>query len=169
LTVRTSSMDNLGPHKLWAWIRDLVPLPGLETFRLYVFTINMGHTGIPRMFILDLAAVHGETLKHFMVGEAQLTLKDIECLCSKFPKLETLVCSTASPDVLSIVEAISGAKKLTSLRLQIQWIGGFEKKPHFTMEDARGVMLRDENPELRAIAIGDMQYKGKWALEEVDK
>ena len=101
LTVRTSSMDNLGPQKLWAWIRDLVPIAGLETFRLHVFTINMGHTGIPRMFILDLAAVHGDTLKHFMVGEAQLTLKDIECLCFKFPKLETLVCSTASSDIVS--------------------------------------------------------------------
>ena len=102
LTVRTSSMDSLGPRKLWAWIRDLVPLPGLETFRLHAFTIN-GHTGIPRMFILDLAAVHGATLKHFLVGEAQLTLQDIQCLCSKFPKLETLICSTSSPDVVSFV------------------------------------------------------------------
>ena len=102
LTVRTSSIDNLGPHKLWAWIRDLIPLPGLETFRLHAFTIN-GHTAIPRMFVLDLAAVHGDTLKHFLLLDgAQLTLNDIECLCSKFPKLETLVCSTTSPDVVSL-------------------------------------------------------------------
>ena len=100
LTVRTSSMDNLGPQNLWAWIRDIVPLTGLETFRLHAFSIN-GRTGIPRMFVLDLAAVHGNTLKHFLVGEAQLTLQDIECLCVKFPKLETLVCSTSSPDVVS--------------------------------------------------------------------
>lgn len=96
-------MDDLSPQKLWVWIRDLVPLAGLETFRLHAFTIDMGHTGIPPMFILDLAAVHGNTLKHFMVGEAQLTLNDIECLCSKFPKLETLICSTTSPDVVSFV------------------------------------------------------------------
>ena len=101
LTVRTSSMDNLGPHNLWAWIRDIVPLTGLETFRLHAFSIN-GRTGIPRMFVLDLAAVHGNTLKHFLVVEAQLTLQDIECLCVKFPKLETLVCSTSSPDVVSL-------------------------------------------------------------------
>ncbi|KAF8817512.1 hypothetical protein BYT27DRAFT_7199043 [Phlegmacium glaucopus] len=172
LTVRTSSMDNLGPQKLWAWIRELVPLAGLETFRLHAFTINMGHTGIPRMFILDLASVHGDTLKHFMVGEAQLTLKDIECLCIKFPKLETLVCSTASPDVASIAEAISGAKNLITLRLQTQWIPGtrgFEKSPRFTLEDARDLMLRDKNSKLRVIAIGHIQFKGKWALEEVDE
>ena len=102
LTVRTSSMDNLGPHNLWAWIRDIVPLAGLETFRLHAFSIN-GRTGIPRMFVLDLAAVHGNTLKQFLVGEAQLTLQDIECLCVKFPKLETLLCSTSSPDVVSFV------------------------------------------------------------------
>ena len=100
LTVRTISMDNLGPQNLWSWIRDLVPITGLETFRLHAFAIN-GHTGIPRMFVLDLAAVHGNTLKHFLVGEAQLTLQDIECLSVKFPKLETLVCSTSSPDVVS--------------------------------------------------------------------
>lgn len=93
-------MDTLGPQKLWGWIRGLVPKPGLETFKLHAFTINMGHTSIPRMFILDLAVVHSDTLKHFMVGEAQLTLKDVECLCSKFTKLETLVCSVASPDVV---------------------------------------------------------------------
>ena len=100
LTVRTSSMDNLGPQNLWAWIRDIVPLTGLETFRLHAFSIN-GRTGIPRMFVLDLAALHGNTLKHFLVGEAQLTLQDIECLCVKFPKLETIICSTLSPDVVS--------------------------------------------------------------------
>ena len=100
LTVRTIAMDNLGPQNLWSWIRDLVPITGLETFRLHAFAIN-GHTGIPRMFVLDLAAVHGNTLKHFLVGEAQLTLQDIECLSVKFPKLETLVCSISSPDVVS--------------------------------------------------------------------
>jgi len=171
LTVRTSSMDSFGPQKLWTWIRDLVPQAGLETFRLRAFTIN-GNTGIPRMFILDLAAVHGTTLKHFLVGEAQLTLQDIECLCSKFPKLETLICSTSSPDVASIGEAISGAKNLTTLRLQTQLIltmRGFEKGPKFTLEDARDMMLRDENSKLRVIAIANMQYKGKWVLEEVDE
>jgi hypothetical protein len=102
LTVRTSSFDNLGLQNLWAWIRDIVPLTGLETFRLHAFSIN-GRTGIPRMFVLDLAALHGNTLKHFLVGEAQLTLQDIECICVKFPKLETLMCSTSSPDVVSFV------------------------------------------------------------------
>ena len=101
LTVRTSSMDDLGPQNLWAWIRDIVPLTGLETFRLHAFSIN-GRTGIPRMFVLDLAAVHGNTLKHFLVGDGQLTLQDIECLCVKFPKLETLHCSTSNPDVVSL-------------------------------------------------------------------
>jgi hypothetical protein len=95
-------MDNLGPYNLWAWIRDIVPLKGLETFRLHAFSIN-GRTGIPRMFVLDLAAVHGKSLKHFLVGEAQLTLQDIECLCVKFPNLETLICSTSSPDVVSFL------------------------------------------------------------------
>ena len=102
LTVRTSSFDSLGLQNLWAWIRDIVPLTGLETFRLHAFSIN-GRTGIPRMFVLDLAALHGNTLKHFLVGEAQLTLQDIECLCVKFPKLETIICSTLSPDVVSFL------------------------------------------------------------------
>lgn len=101
LTVRTSSIDSLGPQKLWSWIRELVPQPSLETFKLHAFTTNLSNTTIPRWFILDLSVVHGETLKHFMVGDTQLTLEDIACLCFKFPKLETLVCSVASPDVVS--------------------------------------------------------------------
>ena len=101
LTVRTSSMDSLGPHNFFAWIRELVPIPGLERFTLHAFTFRLAHTNIPRVFILDLARIHGDTLKHFIVGEAQLTLSDIECLCSKFPRLESLVCSVASPDIVS--------------------------------------------------------------------
>jgi hypothetical protein len=81
------------------------------------------------------------------------------------------------------VEAISGAKNLITLRLQTQLIptiGGFEKGPKFTLEDAREMM---ENSKLRVIAIANMQYKvnpacrwfdtstdilekGKWVLEE---
>ncbi|KAF8911647.1 hypothetical protein CPB84DRAFT_1762467 [Gymnopilus junonius] len=122
LTVRTSSMDNFGPQKLWGWIQDLVPRPGLEKFKLHAFTFNMGYTGIPRMFILELARMHGRTLKEFVVGEAHLTLGDVECLCSMFGGLEMLVCSVASPDVDSIINAISPAKNLQTLKLQVQWI-----------------------------------------------
>jgi hypothetical protein len=96
LTVRASSMDNF-----YQWIRDLVPHPGLVNFKLHTFTFHLWHTTIPRMFIINLARVHGDTLKHFIVGEAQLTLRDIECLCSMFPKLESLVCAVASPDIVS--------------------------------------------------------------------
>ncbi|KIM36753.1 hypothetical protein M413DRAFT_448889 [Hebeloma cylindrosporum] len=161
LTVRTSSMDNFGPHKLWRWIGELVPRPGLETFRLHAFTFNMGYTGIPRMFILDAAIAHGDTLKHFIVGEASLTLKDIECLCSKFPKLETIVCSVASADVDSIIEAIAGARNLQTLKIQVQWIpnGGMQSRgPVFTLEDAIRMTRRTEESKIRTIAIGRFQY-----------
>ncbi|KAH9485727.1 hypothetical protein JR316_0002642 [Psilocybe cubensis] len=172
LTVRTSSMDNLGPQKLWGWIRELVPRPGLESFRLHAFTFNMGYTGIPRMFILDLADAHGSTLREFIVGDAHLTLKDVECLCSKFPNLETLNCSLASPDVASIVDAISAAKNIQTLKLQVKWIPD-DNNPRkgdniFTLEDATGMMLRNENLKLRTISIGYKQFTGKWVLQESD-
>jgi hypothetical protein len=102
LTVRlTSIVDSLNPSSFFRWIRELVPKPGLETLKLHAFTSRLGDTNIPRMFIIDLARVHGDTLKHFIVGEAQLTLSDIECLCSMFSKLESLVCAVASPDIVS--------------------------------------------------------------------
>ncbi|RDB25218.1 hypothetical protein Hypma_007471 [Hypsizygus marmoreus] len=168
LTVRTTSIDSFGPQKLWSWIRELVPMPGLETLKLHAFTINAGHMSVPRMFILDLARIHGNTLKHFMVGEAQLTLKDVECLCSKFPNLETLVCSVASPDVESIVAAISGAKHLKTLKLQVQWIPKYPSMvtSTFTLQHAEDLMLRREGSQLRVIAVGPTLYTGKWVLEE---
>lgn len=102
LTIRTSSIDVMGPQMLWSWVRELLPNPGLETFKLHAFVLNAGSTSIPRMFILDLAVIQKYTLKHFIVGDVQLTLMDIECLCSKFPNLETLGCSVASSDVVSL-------------------------------------------------------------------
>lgn len=107
-------MDDMGPQKLWRFISDLVPNPGLETLKLHVFTVNMGYTTVPRVFILGLARLHADTLKHFIVGEAQLTLGDIECLCSMFPKLESLNCSVASPDVVGahFNDFLHGAKHI---------------------------------------------------------
>jgi hypothetical protein len=96
-----SSIDNLDPTNFFQWVRELVPLPGLETFKLHTFTFRLEHTNIPLMFIIDLARVHRDTLRHFIVGEAQLTLRGVECLCTMFPKLETLVCAVASPDIVS--------------------------------------------------------------------
>ncbi len=126
LTVRTSSIDTLGPNKLFPWIRALVVNPGLESLRLLTFTTN-GYTDIPRSFILDMARVHGDIspsldsvvlpkvqgqsqgqtqpnrsgknsfkgMRKWIVGQAQMTLSDIECVCKTFPELEELACSVA--------------------------------------------------------------------------
>lgn len=92
-------MDNLtlGHIRLWDWIRELIPYTSLESFTLNSFT-RMGQTHIPRTFMRDLARLHGPTLTEFIVGDAELTLLDIELLCSSFPNLEILACSVISPD-----------------------------------------------------------------------
>ncbi|KAJ7032750.1 hypothetical protein C8F04DRAFT_1211056 [Mycena alexandri] len=168
LTVRTSSIDIMGPVQLWAWVTNLLPRPGLETFKLHAFTLHMGHTRIPR------------ALRHFIAGDAELILPDIECLCYKFPKLETLVCLVVAPDV---------AANLKTLRLQVQWIrndaeptpndltleeqlqlpirNDAEPTPNdLTLEEARRWMLRDERSLLRTIGLNSVVYTGKWILEE---
>ena len=94
LTVRTSSVDVQGPQQLWGWIRRLLPRPSLETFTLNAFS-TQGDATMPRRFLLDLAQTHRDTLKHFIADSAQLTLEDVECLCTLFPALETLSCSIA--------------------------------------------------------------------------
>lgn len=47
------------------------------------------------MFLLDLAKVHKMYLRSFVVDTVQMTLDDLECLCSMFPYLEELSCSIA--------------------------------------------------------------------------
>ena len=98
LTVRTSSVHVQGVPQLWPWIRRLTPRPSLEAFTLNAFS-TQGEALIPRGFILDMAATHRATLRHFTADWTQMTFADIECLCSHFPVLETLSCSTMwSPD-----------------------------------------------------------------------
>lgn len=101
LTVRTSSMDTMGPQKLWAWIRQLLPYPSLECFTLNAFAVQ-GYTVVPRGFIMDLASTHMHTLKMFVVNMTQLTLGEINYLCQMFPNLETLTCSVANSDIVSL-------------------------------------------------------------------
>ncbi|KAJ6497524.1 hypothetical protein C8R45DRAFT_822497, partial [Mycena sanguinolenta] len=168
LTVRTSSIDIMGPLKLWAWIITILPRPGLETLKLHAFTLHMGHTRIPRAFILDLAILQADTLKHLIAGDAELSLPDIECLCYKFPKLETLECLVVAPDVDTIAAAIGKATNLRTLRLQVHWIRT-DKQPapkDLSLEQAQHWMHRTENSLLRIIGINSVVYTGKWILEE---
>ncbi|KAG6866423.1 hypothetical protein C0991_004708 [Blastosporella zonata] len=167
LTVRTSGMDRSGPQALWGWIRGIVPKPGLTTLDLHVFTIDFEHTGVPLAFILNLARIHGPTLRHFIIGEAQLMLGDIACLCTKFPNLETLVCSTPSLDIEAIMDSIAEAKNLQTLRLHVQWIpSGRKDARQFTLQHAQHLMRRGEGFKLREVTIGSTLYRGKWVLEE---
>lgn len=114
LTVRTNTVDTLGPGKLWTWIKDILPNPGLEKFKLHAFTLNstryiggaVGEVGgdgtmVPRMFLLDLAKLNGDCLREFDIGSVELTMSDIRCLNTSFSKLESLTCAVAVPDVVS--------------------------------------------------------------------
>ncbi|KAF7362351.1 hypothetical protein MVEN_00581800 [Mycena venus] len=167
LTVRTSSIDAMGPLKLWAWITTILPRPGLETLKLHAFTLHMGHTRIPRAFILDLATMQANSLKHFIAGDAEFTLPDIECLCYKFPKLETLECLVVAPDPDAIAAAVEKAVNLKTLRLRVHWICTDEQPAplDLTLEQALNWMLRTESSQLRIIGINSVVYTGKWILE----
>ncbi|KAK0459128.1 uncharacterized protein EV420DRAFT_1538449 [Desarmillaria tabescens] len=167
LTVRSHSMDNMGPNNLWPWMLNLVPKPGLESLKLHAFTVNMGNMSIPRVFILDLASVHSQTLKHFIVEDLQMTLTDVECLCVKFPELQTLVCMVASSDITSIAAAIEPAINLRTLRLQMPWLlteGFIDRHGLFNAYQAKDMMLRYERSVLRVIELGSTLYTGKWIL-----
>ena len=94
LTVRTSSVDVQGPPNLWPWIMSLVPRESLETLTLHTFS-TQGDMAISRIFVLDLAKTHKQTLKHFNMDTVQLTLQDLECLCTMYPNLESVSCSLA--------------------------------------------------------------------------
>ncbi|KIY53052.1 hypothetical protein FISHEDRAFT_63477 [Fistulina hepatica ATCC 64428] len=114
LTVRTSSLDTV-QQTLWRWILEIVPHPGLDSLTLNTESI------IPRMFILDLAAVHRKSLKYFSVTGPHMSLMDLECVCYKFPELESVMCPVASPDIDSIFSAVSRARNLRSLKLDVSW------------------------------------------------
>ena len=102
LTVRTSSVHLQGPQQLWTWILRVVPRPSLVSFTLNAFS-TQGEALVPRGFILDMAATHRDTLRHFTADSTQMTMKDLECLCTMFPMLETLSCSTLwTPEGVSL-------------------------------------------------------------------
>lgn len=117
LTVRTNTIDTLGPGKFWRWINGILQNPGLEKLKLHAFTMSNARfldssaTGglvsdgglVPRMFILDLARTHGTTLKEFDIGSVELTMNDVRCLNTHFEKLEVLACAIAVPNVVSAI------------------------------------------------------------------
>lgn len=116
LIVRTNIVDTVGPGKLWTWIKDIVPNPGLEKLKLHAFTMNnsgyictgaagkmsSGGTMVSEMFLKKLAKLHGDWLREFDIGGVELTMSDIRYLKTSFAKLELLACAVAVPDVVSI-------------------------------------------------------------------
>ncbi|KAH0829117.1 hypothetical protein J3R83DRAFT_2593 [Lanmaoa asiatica] len=122
LTVRSGSVDILGPDKLWTWTRSLLPHVGsLKSFSLNSFTV-FGRVAIPWPFVVFLATKQGQSLEELIVGAALLTLDFLSQLCLKCPALKTVHCTVASPDVESIAKAISSGNSLRTLSLHVVWI-----------------------------------------------
>ncbi|KAI0740758.1 hypothetical protein C8Q76DRAFT_608942 [Earliella scabrosa] len=169
LTVRTSSVHLGGFQQLWTWIRRLTPRPSLESFTLNAFS-TQGEALIPRGFILDMANTHRDTLRHFTADSTQMTLKDIECLCTVFPALETLSCSTIwTPVGAHYEEAVMKANHLRELRINLNnWMPSY----NLSRSDPVGVeyairtsMLR-EGSALRLVALGCTVYEGRWVYRK---
>ncbi|KAJ8490148.1 hypothetical protein ONZ51_g2474 [Trametes cubensis] len=172
LTVRTSSVHIQGFQQLWPWIRRLTPRPSLESFTLNAFS-TQGEALVPRSFILDMAATHKDTLKRFKADSTQMTLKDIECMCTVFPNLESLSCTTMwSPESAPYEEAVQKANKLRELRLNLHdWrpthvrLAGLNNA---NIEVAvRNMMLR-EGAALRLVGIGSIVYRGQWIYKKAE-
>ncbi|KAI0366753.1 hypothetical protein BV20DRAFT_1001875 [Pilatotrama ljubarskyi] len=172
LTVRTSSVHIQGFQQMWPWIRRLTPRTSLESFTLNAFS-TQGEALVPRSFILDMAQTHRDTLKHFTAYSTQVTLKDIECLCSVFPNLQTLSCSTMwSPDTTVYGEAVQNAKNLRELRLQFSnWSPTHMSRDRFlnynVQSAVRTMMLRDGSA-LRVVGIGSIIYQGQWVYRKAE-
>jgi len=163
LTVRTNELA--GPRNIWRWIKQLVPHPSLESFKLNAFSVQ-GDGNLPRRFILDLARVHEKVLKQFHVTGTALALQDIQCLCAMFPNLEELSWSIMfSSDITEVGEAVANADNLRSLQVDADWVSvrmtGLPMQAKFDINDARKMMLR-KGSQLRNIYISGVSFRGKW-------
>ncbi|KAI0071182.1 hypothetical protein K474DRAFT_1693547 [Panus rudis PR-1116 ss-1] len=166
LTVRTSSVDQQGPQKLWSWIAGLIPRPSLETLIMHTFS-TQGEMSMPRLFLLDLARTQKHTLKYFLLNTVQLTLEDLECLCTIFPELVAISCSLAwCRNHAEIKRSIRNARKLQRLRLHVNWIPGSSfSTSRFGTREAMEWMM-GENSQLRVIEMGQDVYTGRWVRRE---
>ena len=99
LTVRTTV--GAEPRGVSGWIKNLVPYPSLESFKLLGFSSH-GDSDLPRRFILDMAQIHGQLLKQFHVTGASLSWSDVQCVCAMFPMIEDLSVLIFTNDIVSL-------------------------------------------------------------------
>ena len=148
LTVRTGSVDILGPDRLWTWTRSLLPHVGsLRSFTFNSFSVY-GRIAIPWPFVVFLTTKQGQSLQELIARIALLNLDALSQLCLKCPALRTIHCAVASPDVVrlsshvfecmsvltcysqeSIAKAVSSGNALRTLSLHVMWIGGSVAEP----------------------------------------
>ncbi|KAH8827878.1 hypothetical protein DL96DRAFT_1709196 [Flagelloscypha sp. PMI_526] len=172
LTVRTSMDALLFSQALWTWIKDLVPRPGLEALKICTYRMSMSHPIVPRMFLLEMILLHGDSLKHLALDNALLTLDDIECVCSNFTVLESLECAICLEDFLSFVGAMKNARTLRKLHLNFYrdpslQASAWEHMERFNLEQAWCMMT--VLPQLRVIVVESIHYEGKWVLDKEGK
>ncbi|TFK83277.1 hypothetical protein K466DRAFT_498786 [Polyporus arcularius HHB13444] len=168
LTIRTSSVHLQGFQQLWTWIRRLIPRPSLESFTLNAFS-TQGEALVPRGFILDMASIHRDTLRHFTADSTQMTLADIECLCTVFPLLETLSCSTLfAPEGAHYEEVVAKANNLREIRMNMNnWMPSNKMDSAMYSEPVRKSMLR-EGSVLRLVVLGYIVYQGRWVYKKAE-
>ncbi|TFK26286.1 hypothetical protein FA15DRAFT_667578 [Coprinopsis marcescibilis] len=169
LVIRASSMDSLGPKMLWGWILENASTTeaSLEVFKLHAFSVGeYSNIVLPHTLLVGLARIHGPTLKRFSARSAQLTLNDIDFLCSSFPQLEFIECTNwiDADDMDSLKTALAKGKNLRALRLIINT----KHRSHFTALNAADLMLRSEDSKLRFMGVDGSQYTGRWYLMDDD-
>jgi len=110
---------------------------------------------------LDMAQIHGQTLKQFHVTGASLSWPDVQCVCAMFPMIEDLSVLIFTNDITLIDEAILEAKNLRTLSVEVGMASWKASRNKFSVEEAREMMMR-EGSRLREIRVAGFSYKGRW-------
>jgi len=158
LTVRTTA--GAEPHNVSGWIKNLVPYPSLESFKLLGFSVH-GDDDLPRRFILDMGQIHGQLLKQLHVTGASLSWPDVQCVCAMFPMIEDLSVLIFTNDITLINEAVLEARNLRTLSVEVGMASWKASRNKFSVEEAREMMMRDGS-RLREIRVAGISYRGRW-------
>jgi hypothetical protein len=173
LTVRTTV--GVEPRGISGWVKNLVPYPSLESFKLLGFSAH-DDRDLPRRFILDMAQIHGQLMKQLHVTGASLSWPDVQCVCAMFPMIEDLSVLIFTNDIVSlprrdhgfsviessvqtlIDEAVLEAKNLRTLSVEVGMASWQASRNKFSVEKAREMMIRDGS-RLREIRAAGISYK----------
>lgn len=154
-------------RRLWTWLPQLVPNPGLLSLSVRNHSaadapaVSARNWAVAPTFLKRVARIHAATLQELAFDAMYMTPRDLSFVCGSFIALERLMCHLTMHDMDTVGEAICGAHELRHLSVYFK-----SRLPRGVAMRCAERWLRREGSKLEYVTLRHDVFQGCWVYRE---